>query len=66
MKYYLLLTIILLSCESTVKTTRLNDRLNGFGFSVMIIDSCEYICTENDIRTLTHKGNCKYCKQRAK
>jgi hypothetical protein len=31
----------------------------NYNVSVIEIDSCEYITLGSDIRTLTHKGNCK-------
>jgi hypothetical protein len=34
--------------------------------AVVVIDSCEYLCSETaySYMTLCHKGNCKYCKIR--
>lgn len=31
---------------------------------VLTIDSCEYLYLPYNYSQLTHKGNCKYCKQR--
>ena len=31
----------------------------NYNVSVIEIDSCEYITLDKDIRTFTHKGNCK-------
>lgn len=37
-------------------------------YIVVVIDSCEYLITQyyNANAALTHKGNCKYCKERSK
>ena len=60
----MLLCLVFFGCESTVTTTNLNDRYMGSSISVMVIDSCEYIYINNDVRSLTHKGNCKFCFER--
>lgn len=44
---------------------------NGFNyteeFTVIVIDSCEYLKSNYDrSRSVTHKGNCKFCTVRAK
>lgn len=44
---------------------------NGFNdseeFTVIIVDSCEYLKSNFDrSRSVTHKGNCKFCILRAK
>ena len=31
----------------------------NYHISIVEIDSCEYITLDSDVRTLTHKGNCK-------
>lgn len=31
----------------------------NYNVSVIEIDSCEYITLDSDVRTFTHKGNCK-------
>ena len=37
------------------------------GVQILTIDSCEYIWVKEDGGAgLTHKGNCKYCAERAK
>ncbi len=35
--------------------------IGGINYNVSIIevDSCEYITLDSDVRTFTHKGNCK-------
>lgn len=36
-------------------------------FTVIIIDSCEYLSANYDrSRMITHKGNCKFCAERSK
>jgi hypothetical protein len=36
-------------------------------FTVILIDSCEYLKSNYDrSRSVTHKGNCKFCTVRAK
>lgn len=61
----LLLSIILISsCETTVPTHSINGKYSGMSFSVIEIDSCEYLMLYSDIRSLTHKGNCQYCANR--
>lgn len=39
----------------------------GYGFNVVVVDSCEYIICESGYKGfMAHKGNCKFCEQRAK
>jgi hypothetical protein len=38
-------------------------------YNVKVIDNCEYIeysagLAESSVYAITHKGNCKYCKER--
>lgn len=39
-------------------------------YDVLVIDSCEYILVQSDtymnfpVNCITHKGNCKFCKER--
>jgi hypothetical protein len=67
---YLIIPIITISlflfnsCESNVKETQLKDRYIGSIFTVIEVVSCEYIYHNSDIRTMSHKGNCKYCQVR--
>lgn len=59
----ILLTIIFYSCDIPS-----GNRNNKDGYSIVIIDSCEYIEVSsligatNGYYSLTHKGNCKFCK----
>lgn len=61
-----LLMFTLLGCgikENASLPTRTKDYvyIAGFNYAISIveIDSCEYITFDSDVRTLTHKGNCK-------
>jgi len=45
--------------------------LDGFHMTVVVIDSCEYLCRERPCLggshladLLTHKGNCRFCAKR--
>ena len=42
--------------------------MQTYGMVVYTIDSCEYIGVLTGLNNdwVTHKGNCKYCKQRLK
>ena len=55
-----LTALVMVGCENSVeKDTKLVDE----NYHVIIYDSCEYISgiTKWD---LTHKGNCRFCKER--
>jgi len=67
----LLCTTILYSCnDNNVIQDKdvYNVKLGRYGneFKVVIIDSCEYIYTNegNGGQCITHKGNCKFCIKR--
>ena len=66
MKKILLLLIVcfLFSCTKNIKKSDTNFTYNGQDIIILEVDSCEYIMMSNNSNTLTHKGNCKYCKQR--
>lgn len=59
--------LLLTRCE-----TPAGNREDKDGYSIVVIDSCEYIevsyaiGTQGGYYSLTHKGNCKYCKSRNK
>ncbi len=63
-----LLTIFLSSChlDSTIKKTKTLDQYGGQDVQIMVVDSCEYILFLDNIYSVTHKGNCKFCKIRNK
>ena len=58
--------ILLTSCGETSITTEEVDLQTNY--KVIVIDGCEYIGYNfmHNNSMLTHKGNCKYCKQRLK
>jgi len=67
---YILLTCVLcvgcsLPDQREVAESRANER-----YEIIVIDSCEYIFMSNNPMdgdmAITHKGNCKYCTERAK
>lgn len=80
MKYrYKLFIMILIVMGYIIGCARIHERQNpevaidlGNGpaeYTIVIIDSCEYIfgCDHGSYNGgyfLTHKGNCKFCKQR--
>lgn len=64
--YVLLVAIIFCGCETTIKRTNMEEQYNGFLVRKVVIDSCEYIYANLDIKSLTHKGNCKFCSERSK
>ena len=59
-----LIVIIFLSCSGIN-----NDKYPEQVYEIKIIDSCEYIYVSRRPTaaefSLTHKGNCKYCKKRS-
>ena len=62
----LITSIILYSCDLNVTKQSTNIKLNGSTGEIFTIDSCEYLMFHSDTKTITHKGNCKYCIQRNK
>ncbi len=64
----LIICLALISCETkNVKTETIDTSIEGWGLNIYTIDSCEYIgkVSQLSISALTHKGNCKFCKQRS-
>ena len=64
--YVLLVAVIFCGCDKPKGKIIQKD-----GFTIKIIDSCEYIEVDSGIGdyyryTLTHKGNCKFCEERSK
>jgi hypothetical protein len=59
----ILLTIIIIGCEvkDPYETVTIKN-----GFSVIIVDSCEYLYKEipAGYGFMAHKGNCRFCKER--
>ncbi len=68
-KIILFLSIIwfigcLCSCESNVKKKDTKYFHDGGQFNIIEVDNCEYLMWGADHKTMTHKGNCKFCKHR--
>lgn len=72
MNKLLLATLILVfsSCtQQTIETKKTEYYIRGSinPIELTIIDSCEYFLGDwGNATVLTHKGNCKFCKQRNK
>ena len=68
--YTLLVAFLFCGCnEPNVKERSTDYTLDVFGGKIKIIevDSCEYLFYESGHRmAIAHKGNCKYCTERAK
>ena len=59
----IIIIFLLASCEGKEK----NKENYVDGFHVVVVDSCEYICTTRvHSGYMAHKGNCKYCLERNK
>lgn len=54
------------STSENKKATASNIVVKSQGIQILTIDSCEYVWVKNGYGAgLTHKGNCKYCVERA-
>lgn len=62
----LLSLLVISSCESTVTKYKTDETYKGLHFEVMVVDSCEYLVFNTDMKSFTHKGNCKFCAARDK
>ena len=66
--YILLCAVLFSSCvcgESKNETVQSNADLTDM--KIVVIDSCEYIQYHTYyFEAITHKGNCKFCAERAK
>jgi hypothetical protein len=60
--FILLVMCCFFSCNSTTEPVVMKDTYGGSSFRIMVVDSCEYVYLNN---WFTHKGNCKYCKERS-
>jgi hypothetical protein len=65
-KLLVILTLSLVACTqdekaSVTRSTKDVVYIGGINYNVSVIevDSCEYITLDSDVRTFTHKGNCK-------
>jgi hypothetical protein len=59
MKYLIIILLLITSCEHSQDTSKFF--IDGVNYRVVIIDSCQYIRSYNE---LAHKGNCFYCEER--
>ena len=74
--FILLVMCCFLSCEQSQevkdniarrKVFENSKTVNGYKITVIEYDSCEYLISGNGYsQMMTHKGNCKYCAERAK
>jgi len=68
----ILLSFLLLlccsSCADNVTEELPNEgTLNGYPIYVQIVDSCEYLVAGwGNVQVITHKGNCKHCRQQGR
>ena len=53
-----LAALMMVGCVEHYEETKINS-----DYSVRVIDSCEYILL-NGVGIKTHKGNCRFCKER--
>jgi hypothetical protein len=69
----ILITLIVLVCiiigsletKKPAENFKVEDYPRVSRYGIQVIDSCEYIVSIYDrSRTVTHKGNCKFCQQR--
>ncbi len=57
----ILIVLLLSSCEKKEK----NKENYVDGFHIVVVDSCEYICTTRvHSGYMAHKGNCRFCAER--
>ena len=80
-----LTSLMIVGCDTRTEEQRYNDYLQEQkevkrqieyqnrwkGYSVIVVDSCEYIVKTIDVHTgqsgyLAHKGNCRFCAERRK
>lgn len=73
-----LTTLMIVGCDTRTEEQRYNDDYLQVqnGYSVIIVDNCEYIVKTIDVATgcrnatqsgyLAHKGNCRFCAERRK
>lgn len=61
------LLTVAVSCQNGNVTSDSDEQIE---YDVLVIDSCEYILVqsntyfEHHVNCITHKGNCKFCKER--
>lgn len=70
MKKLLIILIVFTSCgpieqKNKIPTGERYHNEYGPTYTIVIIDSCEYLeCPVHYGTILTHKGNCKFCQER--
>lgn len=57
----LVTALIMVGCENQDDAARLEEAKRFNGYNIVVIDSCEYLYK---IYSLSHKGNCRFCKER--
>ena len=66
-----LLALLFVGCSKPTPIV-IPDTIEGKGYYIEILDSCEYIVynkmegSDYAVYSITHKGNCKYCLKRGK
>lgn len=65
MKKLLLLLLPIIFCGCDLENINLPERVHE-DYTIVVIDSCEYIRTYNYDVHYAHKGNCKFCAERRK
>lgn len=68
--FYVLFITCLLSCKTeNVQVSSTDVVIDGIPVKTYVIDSCEYIgdisSSSSKTNWATHKGNCKFCAERA-
>ena len=63
MKKIILLALTALMMMGCDKTVDEDTKLCEEHYHTIILDSCEYI-SNNKLWDMTHKGNCRFCKER--
>ena len=56
-----LIALILVGCKKSSNKTRQEEIDEQYAERTFIVDSCEYI---SFWKSSTHKGNCRFCKER--
>ena len=65
MKKIILFTLTALMMAGCGLRQEDNERLSNKHYQVIVIDSCEYYALDNGLfGDMTHKGNCRFCKER--
>lgn len=55
------------SANKRQEALRIGTEVSGYKISIIEFDSCQYLISKVGYsQMMTHKGNCKYCSERAK